>query len=301
MRAGAVVQHHADELHVFAHRGVQAVAAHVHGGRIGQRQHGQRRQLAVGRAVVDGHAAAAHGFGHAEADVLHAQRAEDPLGHHRAQALAALLFDDTAQPVDVGPVGPGGARLVHQHGTDGGKVAAHHRRDALGRAVGQVVGAKKLIRQARGVQHQVVDGDRALGRAGAGLAGGVKAVQHLQLVDLGHVAAGGVVQADLAFFHQLHHACAGQRLGGREDGEHRVGGHGLVLAQLARAGRAFVEVAVAVGDHGDDAGYAAVALGGLGEQRVQRRRDGALWHVFVSCFWCGFAPPGGPASDAPSL
>ena len=277
------------------------MAAHVHGGRIGQGQNGQRRQLAVGRAVVDGHAAAAHGFGHAEADVLHAQRDEDALGHHRAQALAALLLHYAAQPVDIGSIGPCRTRLVHQHGTDGVEAAPHHRGDALGRAVGQVVGAEKLIRQARGVQHQVVDRDRPLGRACARLPSGVIPVQHLQLIDLGHVFAGGVVQADLAFFHQLHHACAGQRLGGREDGEHRVGGHGLVLAQLARAGRAFVEVAVAVGDHGDDAGYAAVALGGLGEQRVQRRRDGALWHVFVSCFWCGFAPPGGPASDAPSL
>lgn len=61
------------------------------------------------------------------------------------------------------------------------------------------------------------------------------------------------------FFDELHEAHASERLGGRENCHHRVGGQRLIFAQFALAGRAFVEIFVAIRRHRDDARRAYTA------------------------------------------
>ena len=138
-----------------------------------------------------------------------------------------------------------------------GKRARHDGGDVLRGAELEVVLAEALVAQPRGVQHQVVDGDVALRRPRLRLACGVEAVEHLQLVDLRHVFLRRVFELDLAFLDQLHDGRAAHRLGGREQRHHRVGGHRLSLAELTFAGRAFVEVGLAVGGHRHHAGRSA--------------------------------------------
>ncbi|MCY1370024.1 hypothetical protein D9M69_570930 [compost metagenome] len=159
---------------------------------------------------------------------------------------------------------------MQQHRANRRVRARHHSGDALGGAEFQVVVAEELVAEAGRVQHQVVDGDTPLGRTCSGLARGVKTVQHLQFIDLWHVRSRRVAQAHLALFHQLHQAHAGQGLGGRKEGEHRIGGHGAILAKLARAGRAFIEILLPVGRHGHHAWGAPVAFHVLLEHSVQR-------------------------------
>jgi hypothetical protein len=278
VRAQAAVEDHADELHVLAHGGIEAVAAHVHRRRVGQHEVAQRRELAAGRAVMDHRAPRLHRRAHLEADVGHAQRLEQALAHHLAQARAAQPLDDAPQPVDVDAVGPGGARLVQQHRADRLEAAGDDGRDVARGAELQVVLAEELVAQARGVQQQVVDRDAPLRATQARLAVGIEALEHLQRVDLRHMVAGGVGQVQPAFLDQLQGQRRGHRLGGREDREHRVQRHRGGLAQFAHAGGAGIDLGQAVGDHRDDAGHAAVAVHGLVQQPVQGGLECVVGH-----------------------
>ena len=106
MLAHAVVEPHADEAAIVADRAVEAVAAHVDLGRLRQLEIGERRQAAVGLALVHAGEPGAHLGGEREGGAGHAERGEDPLLHHLAQTLAGDAFHHLAGPVDVATIFP---------------------------------------------------------------------------------------------------------------------------------------------------------------------------------------------------
>ena len=209
-----------------------------------------------------------------EGGVLHAERLEDALLHDFAQPLAADAFDDLAAPVDVRAVFPFVARIEKERRVDGGLRCGDHRGLAvfLGEAVVGLV--EEIVAEAGRVQHQHAGGDIALGRAELRIAGGVEAVDDLELADVGRVFLGRRVEIELALLDALQDRRAGDRLGGGEDREDAVGRHVGVLAHDALARRAFVDVFVLVGHHGDDAGYARVRGGDAIENGVEGRFQG---------------------------
>ena len=96
--------------------------------------------------------------------------------------------------------------------------------------------------------------DRLLRRAQFRLALGVKAFQHLRVGEIGQQLADRLVQRELALFHELHAGGARDGLGHRGDPEHAVGGHGIVLGQVALAERALINHLIAGRRHRDHAG-----------------------------------------------
>src|SRR4030095_1260864 len=119
--------------------------------------------------------------------------------HHFAQAHAALLLDDLAEPVDVHAIGPALARVVQQDAPDRRVGAGQDRGDAHGFTVFQVVGAEAFVAQPRRVQDEVVDRDVPRRWAGLRLAGCIEALEHTKFTDGRHVLLRRVRQADLAF------------------------------------------------------------------------------------------------------
>ena len=107
----------------------------------------------------------------------------------------------------------------------------------------------------------------------------LEAFDHLKLADVGRVVLGGRVEVELAFLDELQRRRAGDRLGGREDRKDRVGRHVGVAIEPAFAGGAFVDVALAVGRHGDDAGHAR-----LGRHDAVQDRVGCRFEVFHCLF-----------------
>ena len=201
--------------------------------------------------------------------------------HHLAQPLAGDAFDHLAGPVDVAAIFPIVAGIEQERrperrlrgGDDAGLAVL------LGQAV--VLLVEEVVAEAGGVQEQHAGGDGALGRPQPGLAGGVEALQDLGLADLGRVFLGRGVEVELAVLDQLQAGGAGDRLGGREDREHRIGGHRGVLAEQALAGGALVDVAAAVGRHGDHARHARGSSDGALQDRVAGSLQ-AVGHVVAS-------------------
>ena len=125
----------------------------------------------------------------------------------------------------------------------------------LGEAV--VVLVEEVVAEARGVQEQHPGGDVAPGRAQPGLSLSIETLEHLQLADVRGIDLGRRIELEPAILDQLQRGGAGDRLGGRKDGEHGVGRHVGVAALHALAGRAIVDVFGTIGrdrDHAGDAG-----------------------------------------------
>ena len=93
-----------------------------------------------------------------------------------------------------------------------------------------------------------------LRRAQLWFAAGVKTFQHLRVGQIRQQLADRLIQRKLALFDELHAGGARNRLGHGGDPEHAIGGHGIVLAQVALAERALINHLAAGRRHRDHAG-----------------------------------------------
>ncbi len=179
VRAGPIVQPHADELHILGHRAIKAVTTHIDLGIIGQRKVIQRRQRSVLAARMDRRAAGLHRVGAGKGDLVHAQLIENAFAHNRAKALATDAFDHLTDPVDVGAVFPTLTRIEQQRRFDRRARGGHDR--GLPVLFGQTLVdlVKEVIAKARRVQQQLARGDIGFGCAQTRVAVGVKAFDHL--------------------------------------------------------------------------------------------------------------------------
>ena len=116
------------------------------------------------------------------------------------------------------------------------------------------VAVPHVVAEAGGVGHEMTQRDRLLGGAQFRLAAGVKAFQHLRVGEIGQHLADRLVQRKLALFDELHAGGARNRLGHGGDPEHAVGGHRIVLPQVALAERALVNHLAPGRRHRDHAG-----------------------------------------------
>jgi hypothetical protein len=226
------------------------------------------------------HHALAHRFIHRECGVLHAQRLEDPLLHDFAKPLAAYPLDHLAGPVDVGAVFPLFAGIEQQRRPNRSMRGRNDARLSVVLSKLIVVRIEEVIAKARGVKQQHPRGYLALRRAKLRLSGLIEAVEDLDLADLRGVGLRRRVEVQLAVFHQLQARRAGDRLGGREDGEDAVGGHRGAGAGLAHAECALIDVRVAVRCDRHDARHAGGGIDRLVEYGVGGCLDG-LNHAFL--------------------
>ena len=143
----------------------------------------------------------------------------------------------------------------------------------LGEAV--VVLVEEVVAEARGVQQQHPGGDVAPGRAQPGLSLSIETLEHLQLADVRGIDLGRRIELEPAVLDQLQRGGTGDRLGGREDGEHGVGRHVGIPADHALARGPFVDVPVPIGRDRDHAGHAGTSRGHLAQNAI----DGALQTV----------------------
>ena len=87
-----------------------------------------------------------------------------------------------------------------------------------------------------------------------GFALGVETFQHLRRGEIRQHLADRLIERELALLDQLHAGRGRDRLGHRGDPEHAVGGHGVVLGQVALAERALIDHLLAGRGHRDHAG-----------------------------------------------
>ena len=116
------------------------------------------------------------------------------------------------------------------------------------------VAVPHVVAEAGGVGHEMTQRDRLLGRAQFWLAAGVKTFQHLRVGEIGQQLADRLVERKLALLDELHAGGARDRLGHGGDPEHAVGGHRIVLGQVALAERALINHLIAGRRHRDHAG-----------------------------------------------
>ena len=86
------------------------------------------------------------------------------------------------------------------------------------------------------------------------LALGVETFQHLRAGEIGQQLADRLIERELALLDELHAGRRRDRLGHRGDPEHAVGGHRIVLGQVAFAERALIDHLIAGRGHRDHAG-----------------------------------------------
>ena len=91
------------------------------------------------------------------------------------------------------------------------------------------------------------------------------------LADRRRVLTRRRVEVERAVLDELQARRRGQRLRGREDRAHRVGGHRLSTAESAFAGRPLVDVVLAVGDHRHHPRHPRRRRGHPTEHAVERR------------------------------
>ncbi len=141
-----------------------------------------------------------------EAGVAHSQWGKNALLHYLAQALAAYRFNDFADPVDVAAVLPRCSGVMQQHRAHGSQTGTDHAGDIFSNAIFHQVMVEKVIAETRCVQQQLADGDVRFGWPDFGFAVRIKALQHHDVGNFGHVSFGRIVQADLPLFNELHHS-----------------------------------------------------------------------------------------------
>ena len=134
----------------------------------------------------------------------------------------------------------------------------------------RVVAVPHVVDEARSVRHQLAQRDLSLRRAQLCRAAGIETFQHLRRSEIGQQLADRFVQRELALLDQLHAGGGRDRLGHRGDPEHAVGGHRIVLAEVALAERALINRLASGGRHRNDTGdFLRVAL--LSQQLVDLR------------------------------
>ncbi len=192
--------------------------------------------------------------GDLEAGVVHAERREDVFAQVHVELLAARRLHRLADEVDIGAVFPARAGIGHNRRLQRGVLAG----DDAGRGgllqIFPDVAVPHVVGEARGVRHEQSQRDRLLGGAQFRLAAGVKAFQHLRVGQIRQQLADRLVQRELALLDELHAGGARNRLGHGGDPEHAVGGHRIVLGQVALAERALIDHLAAGGRHRDHAG-----------------------------------------------
>jgi len=181
----------------------------------------------------------------------HAQRLEQALPHEVRQRLAAQALYDRALQIHRHAVAPLRPRLVQQRKTG-------HRADeriSIRQGEQPSVAVERVDRlvwvaavaEAGGVGHELGHGRRVRRRLEADGAVRPGAGRHGDVGELRQVLCDGIVRAPAAFVVEDHHRRGGDRLGHREDAEHRVdqerfaGGqvlfaHGVGVHRLAMAG-----------------------------------------------------------------
>jgi hypothetical protein len=140
------------------------------------------------------------------------------------------------------------------------------------------------------MREQSPQGDVAAGGARLRIALGVEAFEHDWIGEFGEHGPDGRVQRELAAFHLLHGAGAGDRLGHRSDPKDRVRRHRLARGKRALAVAALEDRAVSRRRGGGDAGHVA-GIGGLLQHSSNLARVG---HSHSSHFaWLALAPARG--------
>ena len=285
----ALVEDHLAEPDVVARGAVEAAAAHVEF-RILLELERKRRQHAVGPAPMHADQPLALLVADLEAGVGHAERREDVVAQIGIEPLAGDRLDRLADEIDVDAVFPACAGVGHDRGLQRVVLAG----DDAGRAgllhVLAHVGVPHVVAEAGGVGHEVAQRDRLRRRAQLRLAVVVEALEHLGRGEVRQQFADRLVERELALFDQLHRARGRDRLGHRGDPEHAVGGHRIVLAEVALAERALVDHLLGGGRHRDHAGnLPGVAL--LAENLVDIRLVLHGWLPPVCFFECRDLPP----------
>src|SRR5215208_1376641 len=224
----------------------------------------------------------AHVLCHGEGSLVHAEWLEDAFGEHLAEPPASYLFDYLADPIDVLTVLPALARIEQAYRAQRCHGTRDNARDVHFLAVAQEILVEEVIAEARGMQHKLTHRDVGVGGALLRFAVRVETFEYLDICNLRHVLLCRVVEGDLALLDELHHHHTRHGLRTREDGEHGVCSHLLVLAKLALTGSAFVDVTLTVGHHSDHAGNAVFLL----DDTVQHAISG-----FPDCVFEGFSFP----------
>ena len=251
--AAALVEDHLGELDVVGRRAVEAAAAHVEF-RILLQLERDRRQRSVLGPRMHADEALAHRVGDLECGVVHAERRQDIVAQIGIEPRAGHRFDSLADEVDIDAVFPARAGITHHRYSQRGVLAGGDCRGTCLFQILRAVAVPHVVGEARGVRHQMAQRDRLRGGAQFWFAAGVKAFQHLRVGEIGQELADRLVQRKLALLHELHRAGAHDLLGHGGDPEHAVGGHRIVLAEVALAERALVDHLAAGRCHRDHAG-----------------------------------------------
>ena len=116
------------------------------------------------------------------------------------------------------------------------------------------VAVPHVVGEAGGVGHEMAQRDRLLRRAQFRLAAWRRSLPAPAAGEIGQQLADRLVERELALLDELHAGGRRDRLGHRGDPEHAVGGHGIVLGQVALAERALIDHLIAGRRHRDHAG-----------------------------------------------
>ncbi len=246
--------------------------------------------------VVSGGKAGALVGGNVEAGVFHAERGEDVVAVEVGQRLAGELFDDVALDVHGHAVGPSVAGLIEErdlrqlvnHLLQVLDVACAWLKFAVHAVDGRVGVA---IGEAGGVGHELAHGGRVVGLGEKHFAGGVEAVEDLEVRELGDELRDGVGGEPLALFVEDHHGDAGDGLGHGVVAEDGVFGHGGGGGQVAHAVGAVVDDFAVAGEDGDGSGELLVVdlvlNGGVETLKALGRRSRRTRAGRGSCRWTG--------------
>ncbi len=205
--------------------------------------HRERRQAAVWQARVQRHQPGLHRIIKAKAGIGQQHRTGDMVQQIIPQRAPAHPLHGLPGPIGGDAVNPARARIGQQRQLDAGLAA---RRGGIECAPLSQLGRHEFIAQPAGVGEQLPERDRAGRRAGDGLAGIVKAFQHLGARQFGQHRANISVQRQLALLHQLQRRHRCERFG-----------HGGDLEQIIHRQRRAARPLGAYGDFADRAARAA--------------------------------------------
>lgn len=127
---------------------------------------------------------------------------------------------------------------------------------------------KEVVSKASRMQKQHARRDIPLGWAELRVPGGIKALNHLQLANLGSVSSGWCIEIEPALFNQLQAGSGSDRFRHREEPEDAVGRHVRIAAQHALSGCARVDIATSICCNRDDAGHAISGADGAIEDCI---------------------------------
>jgi hypothetical protein len=170
--------------------------------------------------------------------------------------LATHRLDDLAHPVDVDAIFPALTRIAYQRSRKRSVLKGRVGGRPRGLLVLRDRGAKNVLTETSGVGQQVPERHRTPGRAQLQCAGRIEPCEHLHPRQFRHdVSRRGVELQQGAAFNELHRGSGRDGFGHRGDPEDRIGRHGCVFPEFARAESAFVQDALIRGCHRHDAGH----------------------------------------------